>query len=429
MTVDPKPTALLMLAVLVMAAPVAAHHEEGHTQGNTDEMAQPGPDAQDGGLDRSQDQARSPPAHAQGGHHARTSLPGEETGAEEGEEDETPGSPDGSTGSEDDQASEDSSTTDSPAADTKETEDTTVLDEGPTSTADAQDVEQEHSPQASEPTSQPAPDLAAEPEPASEADAPDGAAVPEPATMVNESQPGSQDAFAGRLTPTSGQPLASNAIDGDTASQDQGPGAQAPVSQAPGWDLAPLILIGLAALTGGGMATMRRPERSPDQTPTPSASAFEPTESSEAPKTTEAPKPGPGTSLPPGAPALLELAQEAVQREDYEEAIGWFETAIALQPDLSVAHLCLGVCLGGLDRDEEALESLGHAAQLAPGDPVPIYHRARILARTGRSQESLDQLARIVAVLPDEMVEALAEDEAFLSLADHPRFLALTGRL
>lgn len=94
-----------------------------------------------------------------------------------------------------------------------------------------------------------------------------------------------------------------------------------------------------------------------------------------------------------------------------------------------MAHLCLGVCLAGLDRDEEALESLGHAAELAPGDPVPVYHQARILARMGRSPEALDRLARVVPVLPDEMVQALAGDEAFSSLADHPRFLALTGRL
>lgn len=440
MTVDPKLTALLMLALLVMAAPVAAHHKEGHTQGNTGEKAQQGPDAQDEGLDRSQDQDRGPPDHPQGDRPAQTPLPGGETDTEkEDERDETAGATDDSSGTEAEQASEDGSTIDSttedPGDDTsiegtvddpttqtngdedgEQTEDPSAPDEGPTQTTGTQDVEQEHDQGAFEPTPEPAP----APDPASEVEAPTETATPEPATIVNESQSGSQGAFAGRLAPTTGQPLAANALDRDTASQDQGSGAQAAVSQAPGWDLAPLILIGLAALTGGGMATLRRPESSPDQAPEASPRASE---------TTETSKPGPGTSLPPGAPALLELAQAAVRREDHEEAIGWFETAIALQPDLSVAHLCLGVCLARLDRDEEALESLGHAAQLAPGDPVPVYHQARILARTGRSQEALDRLARVVPVLPGEMVEAMAEDEAFSSLGDHPRFLALTGRL
>ncbi len=424
MTVDPKLTASLMLALLVVAAPAVAHHKESHPQGNTDEAPEQGQQAQDGGVDRSQDQPHGPPAHAQGDRHAQTSLPGEETGAEEGdEEDETAGSPDESTDTHEDPASEASSATDSTA------EDRTVSEEGPTSTTDTQDADQEHSPQASEPTAKPAPDLAHEPEATSEGDAPDGTAAAEPATMLDESRSGSQGAFTGRLTPTTGQPLASTALSGGTGSQGQGSGAQAAASQAPGWDLAPLILIGLAALTGGAMATRRRPERSTGHAPSPSIPAAGPSEATEPPERPKPSQPGPGTSLPPGAPALLELAQEAVGRGDHEGAIGWFETAIALQPELPVAHLCLGVCLAQLGRDEEALESLGHAAQLAPGDPVPVYHQARILARTGRSQEALGQLARVVPVLPGEMVEALAEDEAFASLADHPRFLALTGRL
>lgn len=131
---------------------------------------------------------------------------------------------------------------------------------------------------------------------------------------------------------------------------------------------------------------------------------------------------------PTGVDGVLTVAQACVDRGDFEAASRWFETAIALRPRMTVAHFCLGLVLEELGRDEEALEAFTSAKELGGTGPAPTYRQARILARLDRSKAALSHLAEALSEEP-QLRDDAAEDPAFQPLMDHPRFLAILGRL
>ncbi len=132
--------------------------------------------------------------------------------------------------------------------------------------------------------------------------------------------------------------------------------------------------------------------------------------------------------LPPGLGGILRLGQRAVDDGEYEEAAVWFRTALDVEPDLPVAHLCLGLCRGEVEGPEAALASLDRAVDLDPTNAMARYCRAQALARGGQTGAVIDALAPL-APGTDAMAEAILADPAFADLRDHPRLLALLGRL
>lgn len=138
--------------------------------------------------------------------------------------------------------------------------------------------------------------------------------------------------------------------------------------------------------------------------------------------------PAPAKIPEPGTDGLLRLGRVALDRGDLEAAIGWFETATAVDSDLEAAHFCIGLCLDELGRVEAAADVLGHAHELAPGDPMTRYALASALARTGREAEAIGLLGPLVR-RSEAFTELLREDAEFDALRDDPRFLALTGEL
>jgi tetratricopeptide (TPR) repeat protein len=70
----------------------------------------------------------------------------------------------------------------------------------------------------------------------------------------------------------------------------------------------------------------------------------------------------------------------------------------------------LGQCYLQLDRTQEAADSLGHAAEVAPQDPKILLHYAQALRRLGRTEETGRMLARFKALGPYEPVAASRPD-------------------
>lgn len=138
--------------------------------------------------------------------------------------------------------------------------------------------------------------------------------------------------------------------------------------------------------------------------------------------------PPPAEIPEPGTDGLLRLGRAALDRGDLEAAIGWFETAIAVDSELEAAHFCMGLCLDELGRVEVAADVLGDAHGLAPGDPMTRYALASALARTGRPAEAIGLLGPLVR-RSKAFAQILREDAEFDALRDDPRFLALTGEL
>lgn len=182
----------------------------------------------------------------------------------------------------------------------------------------------------------------------------------------------------------------------------------------PAW-LSPLLLgAGLGAIA---MVTLRQPRTQDPESPperTSPAEAKEP--SSQAPTVT------------PGIDGILLLGQNALDEGDIEDAIGWFETALAIKGDLQAAHFCLGLCLDDQGRLDEAADALDNAHGLTPEDPLTRYAYASVLARQGDTQQALKHAAYLADQHP-ALADTMLEDDEFAPLHDHPRLLALLGRL
>lgn len=232
----------------------------------------------------------------------------------------------------------------------------------------------------------------------------------------------------------------------DDAPDDDGQNSpQAASTQGlPGGLAAPLLLgVGaVAAVSAGGLLVLthrRRDSTTPsDQAPCEPAPEASST-IDEAGLDVEAVGPDDGVEaqevtvrfpadLPPGLGGILRLGQRAVDDGDYEEAAIWFRTALDVEPELPVAHLCLGLCRGEVEGPEAALESLDRAVDLDPTNAMARYCRAQALARGGQTGAVIDALAPL-APGTEAMGDAILADPAFADLRDHPRLLALLGRL
>jgi PAS domain S-box-containing protein len=94
---------------------------------------------------------------------------------------------------------------------------------------------------------------------------------------------------------------------------------------------------------------------------------------------------------------------------NYTDAIGFFDRAIEIDPDLAVAWYDRGICLRHLGRDEEALKNVDRAVELAPDDEEFSVTRADLLKRIGILQQRPDVLEaavrsynRVVEINPDQ---------------------------
>lgn len=127
-------------------------------------------------------------------------------------------------------------------------------------------------------------------------------------------------------------------------------------------------------------------------------------------------------------PSLLRAGKAALDAGDVDEAIAWFTQATKLDPRLAVAHFSRGVCLASVARHDEAYRALKKAHALDPLEGAYRLELARAGARTGRGSEAMTLLWSLIAILP-ELAGDVADDDAFASLLDHPRFLLMVGRL
>lgn len=128
------------------------------------------------------------------------------------------------------------------------------------------------------------------------------------------------------------------------------------------------------------------------------------------------------------AAELLRAGKAAVDASRFDEAVAWFTQALRIDPTLDVAHFCNGVCLAHLGRHDDAYRALREAHLLDPAEGAYRLELARAAARTGRSHEAMDVLSPLLCALP-QLADDAAKDDAFATLGDHPRWLAMTGRL
>ena len=125
---------------------------------------------------------------------------------------------------------------------------------------------------------------------------------------------------------------------------------------------------------------------------------------------------------------ILNNGRIAAARGAYVEAVAWFERALRLAPEMSVAYFCKGVCLAANGQVADAYGALRTAASCEPGDASYQVHFARVALALGRHGEAMDALATVTRAMP-ELGAAMLEDPQLAGLRDHPRFLMICGAL
>ena len=105
--------------------------------------------------------------------------------------------------------------------------------------------------------------------------------------------------------------------------------------------------------------------------------------------------------VPPSAEALVQRAAVLLGAGRAQEALTALDAAVALRPDLPIAHHNRGVVLSVLRRFAEALESFDAALALDAGYPAALNNRGVALQELRRHQEALESFDAALALIPD----------------------------
>ncbi len=99
--------------------------------------------------------------------------------------------------------------------------------------------------------------------------------------------------------------------------------------------------------------------------------------------------------------AHAQMALFLFSRQQYQDAIGEFQKAIALDKKYALAYNMMGYSNIYLGNPAEAEESLRVYMEMAPMDPNSHDSYAEILLKQGKFQESIDEYQKALSIKPD----------------------------
>lgn len=103
----------------------------------------------------------------------------------------------------------------------------------------------------------------------------------------------------------------------------------------------------------------------------------------------------------------IKKAYEAILRSDFEQAIAWFEEAIASEPDNAAYHYRLSITCARSNRLQVALDHAKEAVRLAPDDLSFRFHyehlqgKLRVSQAEAALQQGGEQLYLAVVLLKE----------------------------
>jgi Flp pilus assembly protein TadD len=98
----------------------------------------------------------------------------------------------------------------------------------------------------------------------------------------------------------------------------------------------------------------------------------------------------------------VQRAYEAILHNDFEQAVGWFEQAIAAEPDNAAFHYKLSITYARNNKLEKAFAHARLAAKLDPNNPQYTYHLQNL-----RAKELLKQAEPYFGKSPDQLYMAV----------------------
>ncbi|ULL15592.1 tetratricopeptide repeat protein [Paenibacillus sp. H1-7] len=119
---------------------------------------------------------------------------------------------------------------------------------------------------------------------------------------------------------------------------------------------------------------------------------------------------------------LVKKAYEAILSNDFEQAIVWFEQAIAMEPDNAAFHYRLSITYARSNKLSKAIEHATQAIQLEPEEEHFRYHLQHLRAKEIIQQaekyinESEGQVWMAISLLKQAVALDSLSSEAFLLL-------------
>ena len=98
---------------------------------------------------------------------------------------------------------------------------------------------------------------------------------------------------------------------------------------------------------------------------------------------------------------LMNYGLSQMEKGRYNDALGYFQRALVLNPNYYVLEINLGIANGAIGNPGEAERHFLRAIRLAPTDASARHFYGRWLVGAGRGQEALGQLRAAVAQNPD----------------------------
>jgi tetratricopeptide (TPR) repeat protein len=99
---------------------------------------------------------------------------------------------------------------------------------------------------------------------------------------------------------------------------------------------------------------------------------------------------------------LAGAGQEPRARACFQESADLARQALAVTPDYGLAHMCLGVSLKHLGRQDQALAALREAVRCNPEAPEFHYDLSEALAEAGQKAEARQHLQRALDLAPPD---------------------------
>jgi len=126
---------------------------------------------------------------------------------------------------------------------------------------------------------------------------------------------------------------------------------------------------------------------------------------------------------PERARAVLDQGMRQMSPGKYQDAIPFFDRALAIYPEYAEAHLYLGIAEHNLQHLDSALIDLDKAADLNP-NLVRVYdERGRIYEERGDTAKAIEQFSKSIASKPSTDAY-YARALAYEKLGDHQKALA-----
>jgi tetratricopeptide (TPR) repeat protein len=112
------------------------------------------------------------------------------------------------------------------------------------------------------------------------------------------------------------------------------------------------------------------------------------------------------------------LGQAYAQQKDYTNAVGEFDAALKIDPNLAEAHYYKGLVYLRQTNFQSAIAEFRSELQIHPGEPVISYHLGYALLALGDTDSAIAILRSVAATKPDYELARLALGRALLNEGD-----------